>query len=190
MVNVDPAKTLYVPTRAAWRKWLAKNHDRVAEIWLIYPKKNSGEPRVSYDEAVEEALCFGWIDGLVKPIDVHRYMQRFTPRRPKSNWSDINRERYARMVSEGRMTAAGAAKPPDEKSRYIASYQRNGVVPAYIERALKSDKAAYAKWAKTPPSHRMKYVAWIDSAKKEETRTRRIAEAIRMLKDGVSINSK
>lgn len=190
MVKVDPAKTLYVPTRAAWRKWLAKNHDRVSEIWLIYPKKNSGEPRVSYDDAVEEALCFGWIDGLVKPVDESRYMQRFSPRRPNSNWSDINCERYARMVSEGRMTPAGAAKPPDAARRYVASYQRSGVVPAYIERALKEDEAAYVKFRTIPPSHRMKYVAWIDSAKKEETRTRRIAQAMEMLKSGASINSK
>jgi len=190
MVNVNPAKTLYVPTRAAWRKWLAKNHDRAAEIWLIYPKKNSGEPRVSYDDAVEEAICFGWIDGLVKPIDEKRYMQRFSPRRPDSNWSDINCERYARMLSEGRMTAAGAAKAPGQTRRYVAGYQRSGVVPASIERELKKDKMAYGKFLQLPPSHRMKYVAWIDGAKKEETRARRIADAIRMLKEGVSINSK
>ena len=190
MVNVDPSKMLYVPTRAAWRKWLAKNHDQVREIWLVYPKKGSGEPRVEYNDAVEEALCFGWIDGMTKSLDETRYMQRFSPRRPKSNWSDSNRVRYARLLSEGRIAPPGLAKPPEETSRYVASYQRNGVVPAYIERALKKDKAAHAKWLKTPPSHRMKYVAWIDSAKREETRERRIAEAIRMLKEGVSINSK
>ena len=190
MVNVDPAKMLYVPTRAAWRKWLAKNHDRVTEIWLIYPKKNSGEPRVEYNDAVEEALCFGWIDGLTKSLDEMRYMQRFSPRRPDSNWSESNRERYARLLREGRIAAPGLAKPPNENRPVAERYSRDGVVPAYIERALKKDKEAHAKWTKTPLSHRMKYVAWIDSAKKEETRTRRIAEAIRMLKGGVSINSK
>ncbi|HEY2321290.1 MAG TPA: YdeI/OmpD-associated family protein [Thermoanaerobaculia bacterium] len=190
MVNVDPAKTLYVPTRAAWRKWLAKNHDRATEIWLIYPKKNSGEPRVSYEEAVQEALCFGWIDGMTKSLDESRYMQRFSPRRPDSNWSESNRARYARLLDEGRIAPPGLAKPPNENRPVAERYPRDGAVPAYIERALKADKAAHAKWVKIPPSHRMKYVAWIDSAKKEETRTRRIAEAIKMLKDGVSINSK
>ncbi|HEX3110750.1 MAG TPA: YdeI/OmpD-associated family protein [Thermoanaerobaculia bacterium] len=189
-MNVDPAKMLYVPTRAAWRKWLAKNHDRVAEIWLIYPKKDSGEPRVSYNDAVEEALCFGWIDGMTKSLDENRYMQRFSPRRADSNWSESNRKRYARLLSEGHIAAPGLAKPPNENRPAAETYQRNGVVPAYIEHAFKKDKEAHAKWMKIPLSHLMKYVAWIDSAKREETRTRRIAEAIRMLKDGVSINSK
>ena len=190
MVNVDPAKTLYVPTRAAWRKWLAKNYDRASEIWLIYPKKESGEPRVEYGEAVEEALCFGWIDGMTKSLDANRYMQRFSPRRPDSNWSESNRVRYARLLAEGLIAPPGLAKPPNENRPVAERYQSGGVVPAYIERALKKDKEAHAKWLKTPPSHRMKYVAWIDSAKKEETRTRRIAEAIGMLKSGVSIHSK
>ncbi|HEX7192058.1 MAG TPA: YdeI/OmpD-associated family protein [Thermoanaerobaculia bacterium] len=190
MVTVDPSKMLYVPTREAWRKWLAKNHDRISEIWLVYPKKGSGEPRVEYNDAVEEALCFGWIDGMTKSIDENRYMQRFSPRRPKSNWSDSNRVRYARLLREGRIAPPGLAKPPEETSRYVASYQRDGVVPPYIERGLKKDKAAYAKFLKIAPSHRMKYVAWIDSAKKEETRARRIAEAIEMLKRDANINSK
>ena len=190
MVNVDPAKTLYVPTRAAWRKWLAKNHDRAAEIWLIYPKKDSGEPRVEYNDAVEEALCFGWIDGMTKSLDENRYMQRFSPRRPNSNWSESNRERYARLLGEGRIAPPGLANAPNENRPVAERYPRDGVVPAYIERALKKDRDSYAKWKKTAPSHRMKYVAWIDSAKKEETRARRIAEAIQMLKNGVSINSK
>ena len=190
MVTVDPSKTLYVPTREAWRKWLAKNHDRATEIWLIYPKKESGEPRVEYNDAVEEALCFGWIDGMTKSLDENRYMQRFSPRRPDSNWSESNRKRYARLLGEGRIAAPGLAKPPNENRPVSERYSRDGVVPAYIELALKKEKAAYAKWVKLPPSHRMKYVAWIDSAKKEETRARRIAEATEMLKSGVSINSK
>lgn len=190
MVNVDAAKQLYVPTRAAWRKWLAKNHDRATEIWLIYPKKNSGEARVEYNDAVEEALCFGWIDGMTKSLDESRYMQRFSPRRPYSNWSESNRERYARLLAEGRIAPPGLAKPPNENRPVSERYPKDGVVPAYIERALKKEKPAYAKWVKLPPSHRMKYSAWIDSAKKEETRARRIAEAIGMLESGVSINSK
>ncbi|HEY2092843.1 MAG TPA: YdeI/OmpD-associated family protein [Thermoanaerobaculia bacterium] len=190
MVTVDPAKRLYVPTRAAWRKWLAKNYDCATEIWLVYPKKSSGEPRVEYSDAVEEALCFGWIDGMDKSLDEHHYMQRFSPRRPDSNWSESNRKRYARLLAEGSIAPPGLAKPPNENRPVAERYPKDGVVPAYIERVLKKEKAAYAKWVKLPPSHRMRYTAWIDSAKKEETRARRIAEAISMLKNDVSINSK
>ena len=179
---VEITKTLYVPTREAWRKWLEKNHDRATEIWLIYPKKNSGKRRVAYADAVEEALCFGWIDGLTKPVDEFRYAQRFSPRRPRSKWSLINCERYERMVREGRMTPAGLTKPPDRTRVTISVKDRSNAVPVYIERALKKEKEVWAKFQKIPPSHRRNYVAWIEEAKKEETRARRIEQTIARLK--------
>lgn len=176
-------------TRAAdreqWRAWLAKNHDKAAEVWLVYAKKGSGEKTVTYDEAVEEALCFGWIDGRVKSIDEKHYMQRFSPRKPGSNWAESNRKRYANLVAEGRMTAAGLAKPPEETSRYTPSYERPAEPPPYLAAALKTNRIAWKNFNALAPSHRKTYIAWIDSAKREETRLRRIDKAIAMLVDNL-----
>ncbi len=106
--------THHPTTRAAWRAWLAANYDRETEIWLVYNKRHTGGPRVEYDDAVEEALCFGWIDSIVRTIDADRYAQKFTPRRAKSKWSELNKRRFAKMVAEGKMTAAGLARSPPE----------------------------------------------------------------------------
>ena len=104
------SKTLYVTDRADWRAWLERHHKSESEVWLIYYKKQTGLPRIPYDDAVEEALCFGWIDSIVKRIDDEKFAQRFTPRKAKSNWSELNRERVKKLIKEGRMTEAGRAK--------------------------------------------------------------------------------
>src|SRR3954454_23957543 len=106
--------TTHPTTRAAWRAWLAANHDRETEIWLVYNKRHTGEPRVEYDDAVEEALCFGWIDSIVRTIDADRYAQKFTPRKAKSKWSELNRRRFATTACEGKRSPAGAATPCTE----------------------------------------------------------------------------
>ena len=111
---MEIGETLLVTTRHEWREWLAQHHRDFKEIWLIYYKKTSGKTGISYEESVEEALCFGWIDGTFKGIDLETYAGRFTPRRPKSPWSDSNRERVARLLRESRMTQAGLAALPDE----------------------------------------------------------------------------
>lgn len=103
-------KTLYVTNRDDWRAWLNKNHKTEKEVWLIYYKNHTGKPTIPYDVAVEEALCFGWIDSIVKRIDDERYMQKFTPRKTNSNWSELNKKRVKKMIKEGRMTEAGMAK--------------------------------------------------------------------------------
>src|SRR5437667_9962071 len=99
--------TLYVKDRRQWRSWVARHHETAPEIWLIYYKKHSGKPRIPYNDAVEEALCYGWIDSILKPVDADRYAQRFSPRRPRSRLSEMNRERVRRLIAAGRMTAAG-----------------------------------------------------------------------------------
>jgi len=103
-------KTLYVKNRKDWRVWLEKHHATEKEIWLIFYRKNSGKPIIPYNDAVEEALCFGWIDSIEKGIDHERFAQRFTPRKPKSQWSEANKERVRRLSKEGRMTPSGLAK--------------------------------------------------------------------------------
>jgi uncharacterized protein YdeI (YjbR/CyaY-like superfamily) len=115
-VIMEIGETLYVTTSDEFRKWLIKNHKTKKEIWLIRYKKATKKPSISYVEAVEEAICFGWIDGFEKSMDAERYATRFSPRRPKSNWTNTNKDRARKMIAEGRMTTAGRATlPPDVK---------------------------------------------------------------------------
>ena len=111
---MEIGETIYVTTRDEFRKWLEENHKSKKEIWLIQYKKATKKPFLNYVEAVEEALCFGWIDGLEKSIDAERYALRFSPRRPKSNWTETNKERARKMIAEGRMTGAGLATLPTD----------------------------------------------------------------------------
>src|SRR5678816_4889869 len=103
-------KTLYVTNRDEWRDWLAKHGQSETEVWLIYYKQQSDRPRIPYDDAVEEALCFGWIDSIVKRIDDEKFAQKFTPRRNTSKWSELNKRRVRKLIREGRMTDAGLAR--------------------------------------------------------------------------------
>jgi len=113
---MEIGETIYVTTGNEFRQWLVKNHKDKKEIWLIQYKKATKKPSINYVEAVEEALCFGWIDGLEKSMDAERYALRFSPRRPKSNWTNTNKERARKLIAEGRMTPAGRASlPPDVK---------------------------------------------------------------------------
>jgi len=107
-------ETIYVTNRDDFRKWLIPNHKVKKEIWLIQYKKATKKPSINYIEAVEEAICFGWIDGLEKGMDAERYALRFSPRRPKSNWTNTNKDRARKMIAEGRMTPAGRASPPPD----------------------------------------------------------------------------
>lgn len=146
-----------------------------------------GQPRIPYEEAVEEALCFGWIDSIVRRIDDATFAQKFTPRRPDSQWSELNRRRFARLVRDGRMTEAGLAKsPPAAEPTTVPADKRVGTVPPYISVALKRHQQAFHNFQKMAPSYQQRYVRWIDSAKKEETRHKRLKEAIERL----SINEK
>lgn len=176
-----PLKLLELTTRAAWRRWLAAHHDRESEVWLVYAKVHTGKRRIAYVEAVEEALCFGWIDSIVRRLDDDRYAQKYTPRRAGSRWSKLNRARFQRMVEEGRMMAAGLAVAPpaaDDTPPRLGA----GDVPPYVETALRQDVRAWENFCALPPSHRKNYLRWIDEAKREETRQRRLAEAIEKLR--------
>ena len=112
---MEITKTLYITNRVDWRAWLERNNDTEKEVWLIYYKKHTGKPRIPYDDAVEEALCFGWIDSTVKRVDDEKFAQKFTPRKNKSNWSDLNKKRAKKMIREGRMTKAGLTKIEEAK---------------------------------------------------------------------------
>jgi uncharacterized protein YdeI (YjbR/CyaY-like superfamily) len=163
-------KTLYVKNREQWRSWLAKNGTRAAEIWLIYPKKHSGRMRIPYDEAVEEALCFGWIDGVTGRLDANRYVQRFTPRRASSRWSAINIRRARKLIASGKMTATGlkAFRPERKTETHPTKF------PANLEKMFRKHAAAWDNFQAFPPFYRRMTIAWVASAKKEETRMKRL----------------
>jgi uncharacterized protein YdeI (YjbR/CyaY-like superfamily) len=176
-----PENLLYVQDREEWRAWLAKHHASEREVWLIYYKKHTGKPRIPYDDAVEEALCFGWIDSIVKTLDEDRYLQKFTPRVNVRQWSPSNRERVSKLIQQGRMTAAGLSKLPPDDAPPPERYTADSPLPDLFAAALAASPTAAENFGKLAPSYRRDFVRWVIEAKKEETRQRRLAEAIRML---------
>lgn len=172
-------------SREQWRAWLERNHDRADEIWLLFVKAHTGARTFAYAEAVEEAICFGWIDTTVRSIDDDHYMQRFTPRSNERNWSKVNLERFARMEAAGRMTDAGRARRPAEVDPPRKRLQAGDPVPAFVAEALRKHPKAQAFFESLAPSYRRDYLRWITEAKKEETRQKRLEEAIRKLEAGV-----
>ncbi len=188
-VVTTPVATLDIRTRAAWRAWLRKHHRKAAEIWLVFHKQHTGRPSVDYEAAVEEALCFGWIDSLVRRLDDDRYARKFTPRTEDSRWSASNLRRYASVEARGLLTAAGRARPPTGRIA-VAPPRREWVLPAYMKRALKADPRAWRHFEQLAPSYRRKYVGWVDSAKHAETKARRLREAVQRLARGEKLGLK
>ena len=180
---------IVVRNRPQWRQWLRKNHDKVREIWLVFFKGNKRGSTVSYDDALDEALCFGWVDSLVKRLDDERYARKFTPRKADSLWSSVNRRRYERLKAEGRLAAPGLARPPAEVAS-DAPRPTLAEVPKSIFKGLKANAAAWQSFQKLPPSHQRRYLGWIASAKREETQQKRLREAIKMLAAGQRIGLK
>ena len=173
---------LYVKNREEWRTWLEENHSTKKEIWLIYYKKPSRKPRIHYNDAVEEALCFGWIDGKIKRINNDYYIQRFTPRGPGSRWSKLNMERVQKLIKKNQMNPDGleAYKETYEKPYLIYDNKREGdlVIPPDLMNALRNNNLAYNNFMNFPPSCRNLYIFWLNSAKKEETRPGRIIKIV------------
>jgi uncharacterized protein YdeI (YjbR/CyaY-like superfamily) len=181
-------KTLEVGTLEEWRRWLAEHHDRESEIWLVFHKRHTGRPSIAYEDAVDEALCHGWIDSLVKRLDDASYARKFTPRKADSRWSALNRERYARLQAAGRLKAAGLERAPS--SRRSDPPPVPARVPGYIARALRRHGKAWAFFQSLAPSQRRLYVLWIDSARREETKARRLQQAIAKLAAGEKLGLK
>jgi uncharacterized protein YdeI (YjbR/CyaY-like superfamily) len=178
----------HAPDRSTWRSWLEENHTSSPEVWLVYYKSHTGQPSISYDESVEEALCFGWIDSLIQKIDEDRYARKFTPRRPGSPLSDTNKRRVSKIIAEGRMTPTGLAKidyPPDEPP--AEPIRQVLVIPEWISLGLKQNTNAWENFSHLPPSHKKRYIAWLSSAKKEETRLRNLEKAIRLLEQNIRL---
>lgn len=173
---MEIGKTLYVHQRDDWRDWLQANHDREPEIWLVFYRKGSGKPSLPYDDAVEEALCFGWIDSIVKKLDDHARAQRFSPRKPKSEWSETNLERIRRLKEQGKMAPAGLAAVGD---RLDGRFQ----VPPDILRELKRDAEVWRNFQRFPESYQRVRIGWIDmSRKRPEVYKQRLDYFLRMTK--------
>ena len=178
--------------RGSWREWLHSHHTSEKEIWVRYFKKSTNKPSVKYDEAVEEALCFGWIDGMIKTMDEETYIQRFTPRKMNSNWSEVNIERALRMEKEGKMHPSGL-KFKDRwipgKGHDIRRHLTETNISSF-EEALSAYPEAAAAFENLPPSHRKHYIEFIFSAKKEETKLKRMADSIALLQKGQRLGMK
>jgi uncharacterized protein YdeI (YjbR/CyaY-like superfamily) len=176
---MELGKTLYVTNRKKFRSWLAKNHDKEKEIWLVYYRKSSGKRRIPYNDAVEEALCYGWIDSTMKRINDESFAQRFTPRRANSSLSNLNKERIHKLIEEKKMTPAGlnAVKHVFD----VSSKNSKCVVKEDILKALKKDKKAWENFRKFPESYKRIRVGWIEGARtRPETFKKRLEYFLKM----------
>ena len=187
-------KTFEARNRKEWRNWLEKNHSSVKEIWLVYYKKHTNKPTITYKESIEEAICFGWIDGIKKKIDSEKYTHRFTPRKKNSKWSPTNIEIAERMIKTGMMTTEGLNvyrnRKEYEKEFLKIRSSIDDSLPPDIEKILKAQEKAWNNFKNLAPSHRKQYVLWINSAKKEETKQNRLSEAIKLLEQNRKLGMK
>jgi uncharacterized protein YdeI (YjbR/CyaY-like superfamily) len=151
-------KTVYFADRQAWRAWLEENYDNEREIWLVYPKKASGKPRLLYNDAVEEALCFGWIDSTAKRIDENNYAQRFSPRNPKSPYSEANKQRLREMLIKGKVI-------PSIEASVKEFLDEDFVIPTDILDALKANKATYENFQRFSLSYKRIRIGYIEGAR-------------------------
>lgn len=178
-------------TTAEWRAWLADNSGTAKEAWLVIHHKDSGVPGPRYHEAIEQALCFGWIDGLHRKRDADSSQLRFTPRKPRSTWSRVNRERATRMIGAGQMTEPGQAMI--DLAQATGTWQvlpdsAAAAVPDDLRRLLDEDAAAGRNFDKFPPSSKRLILEWIATAKKPETRLRRISRTVELAARNIRAN--
>lgn len=187
----DGVKTFHAQSRQEWRDWLEENHQSEKSVWLIIYKKDSKVPSVYYPEAVDEALCFGWIDSKANKRDDRSYYQFFSQRNPKSNWSKVNKEKVEKLVAQNLMAPAGLAA--------IAIAKHNGAwtaldevenisIPDDLQKEFDRNKTAWENWEKFPRSAKRGILEWILNAKKLETRQKRISETVRLAGENIRAN--
>jgi uncharacterized protein YdeI (YjbR/CyaY-like superfamily) len=184
----DGVETFFAEDQRAWRGWLEEHHAARNEVWLVLFKKHVERQCVSLEEAVEEALCFGWIDGKLKRVDDERHILRFCPRKPNSIWSESNKRRVRQLIESGRMTPAGLALVDEAKrnGQWDRAAERENIddLPPDLEQALAADGTARAAFARLAPSHKKAYLLWVAEARRPETRARRIAEVVKRVARG------
>lgn len=174
-------KTLQVSKSSDWHSWLERNHDKEDGVWLVFLKKGSGEPSISYEEALDEALAYGWIDSLIKKVDKKWFVRKFTPRRPWSIWSKLNIARVEKLIGDRRMTRWGLAAF-ERRTPQISLLEKINVegirIPPDFEDGLRRNKKAWQNFERYSPSYRKRYLIWISGAMTPQTRAKRIAEAV------------
>ncbi len=181
---------VYFSQREAWRAWLARHHRTEHEVWLVFYKAHTGKPSLAYDAAVEEALCFGWIDSIIKRLDDSRYVRKFTPRTNTGKWSQLNLKRVQHLVKTGRMTNIGLGKLDAGVQPVVPPAKRPKTIPPFFRRALAGKAEARENFANLAPSYRRSFVGWVAAAKKEETRQRRLLDVIRLLEQNKKLGLK
>jgi uncharacterized protein YdeI (YjbR/CyaY-like superfamily) len=185
-------KQFYANNREEWRNWLMEHHATEKEIWLVYYKKHTEKPSVTYPESVEEALCFGWIDGIKKRIDDERYTHRFTLRTPKSSWSAFNIKLAQKLINDKKMTDFGL-EFYEKRTPYNHeedSSSDNKVLTPKMEQQLQNNPTAWINFINLAPGYRKQYINWISSAKREETKQKRLNEAIKLLTKNMKLGMK
>lgn len=188
---MDELKALYCRDRKEWRSWLQKNHLSEKTVWLVIYKKHTKKQSIAYNDAVEESICFGWIDGQIKKIDDERFIQRYTPRRPQSRWSVSNIERAERMIKQGHMTKTGLKiYKKGIKNKQTVPSSKNFSVPTDLKKALEKNKTALTNFQNLAPSAQLAYAYWVDTAKKKETRKRRIKKSIDLITQNKKLGEK
>lgn len=176
---------LYAKSLTEWRAWLQENRDSSQGVWLVFYKKESGKPTMTYEEAIEEALCHGWIDSIIKKVDEECYLRKFTPRKDDSKWSALNKKRVEKMTREKRMTSAGMAKveiakqngvwdKPEEPRHQFEMHED-------FQTALDRNPGALEFFDSLNKADRQQYIYWVASAKREETRQKRIKASLELL---------
>ena len=182
-------KTVEVKNRGEWRAWLAANHDKESEVWLVYYKKRTGVASIDYESSVEEALCYGWVDSIIKKIDETKYARKFTPRKDDSKWSSSNKRRVKKILKDGLMTEYGLQKieAAKQSGMWDSSDQKPELtfeISAEFAESLGKNKQAQRNFENLAPTYQKQYLGWIEVAKRPETRQERIEESIQLLSEG------
>jgi uncharacterized protein YdeI (YjbR/CyaY-like superfamily) len=176
-------KALYFKNRLEWRKWLTENYSSQQEVWLVHYKKHSHKSSINLDDAVQEAICFGWIDSKLISIDEEKFILKYTPRKVNSIWSKINTERAEKLIESGKMTDAGLVKIEEAKKRgfWNTAYtnKKKDRIPPDLKEALREDKNAWINFQQFANSYRNTYIGWVSGAKTETTRVKRITEVVK-----------
>jgi len=180
---MNKREALYFKDKDEWRKWLVNHHKKSKEIWLIHYKKSIGKKGINHTDAVEEALCFGWIDSKLKKIDEERFILKYTPRKQKSVWSKINKEKAEELIASGKMTQVGLEKIQEAKKHGLwdTAYTnlKKDRLPSDLKKSLMENKTAWNNFKNFANSYRNMYIGWVEGAKTEVTRKKRIIEVVK-----------
>ncbi|MEN8202115.1 MAG: YdeI/OmpD-associated family protein [Bacteroidota bacterium] len=195
MSKADSYKQLRVSSVEDWREWLKKHFSKEGGIWLVFKKKGAGAVPFDYQMALDEALCYGWVDSLLKSVDEREYMRKFTPRKASSTWSEHNKKHVARLIREGRMKDAGmktieVAKAKGMWDKGIKPPEVNDQLPGALLSAFQEHRDARYTYFNMPLTHQKQYNIWINMAKRAETVRKRVEESIRLLEQGKELGLK